>query len=204
MGWTKRWRLKYSRANLQSNKEIVTSSLGPEQGDSLAWLYNHNWNLTFRHGPHFQKSIRQQELIPMRKFILEKRKPRKMCLLLSNIWRASMEKKDLTSRVAPVGGGYSLTDFSTSSISSQTGENSPLPRPTSPPNLLPHFLLGLDQHLSPFWFIAANSISYFQKKRSLPISQFSPTSPSFYSMGLYTIANLIVHILRHRWGHIYW
>lgn len=82
-------------------------------------------------------------------------------------YRASIEKKDLTSRVTPVGGRYSPTDFSTSSpISSQRGENSPLPRPTSPPDLLPCSLLGLGHQFFPFDLLLQTLFLTFGKKTS--------------------------------------
>lgn len=139
----------------------------------------YNWNLTFTRGPHLKIIINQQELVQMRIFILEERKPRKMCLLLSNIWRAIME---MTSRVAPVGGNYRSVDCSTSLPAfSQRGKNSLLPTPTSSwlcPSLFPPWsaLSSLLIYYCKLYFF---SFSFFQRKDLCLSPQLSPPFPSF-------------------------
>lgn len=113
----------------------------------------------------------------MRVLILEKN-TQENTFIAFKFLKNYMGKKALTFRVGPEGGSYSSTGFSsTSPVFSQGGQNSsPLPIPTSPPDLLLScFPLGLDQHLSPFYHCKLYFL--FLEKRSLPISQFSSTLP---------------------------
>lgn len=177
MEWNKTERPTYSRANLQSSEDAAISSPCSEQGNSLALF---NWNFMFTHGPHLKIIINQQELVQMRIFILEERKPRKMCLLLSNIWRAIMEMQALTSRVAPVGGNYHSIDCSTSLPAfSQRGKLSFLDQPLSwlCPSLFPPWS-ALSSLLIYYCKLYLFLFFFFSEKRSLPIS------PVFFSFSL--------------------
>lgn len=102
-------------------------------------VLHHNWNLTFRHGLHHKMNIRQlaNRNWTRWEYLFQRKENLAKCVCCFQI-SGELLWKDVISRVGPVGKSYSSTDFPPSSpLFSQRGKNtSPLPIPTSPPEVL--------------------------------------------------------------------